>query len=69
MRALYASGRKGPCRLVQAGSGYWSQDAAAQVLGLAEPPEGLWIRWPGGQERTVPLRPETWDIRVPFDHE
>jgi len=69
MRVLYAGGRKGPCRLVQAGSGYWSQDASAQVLGLAEPPTGLWIRWPGGKEQTVPLQPDTWNIRIPFQSE
>ena len=69
MRVLYSGGRKGPCRLVQAGSGYWSQDAAAQVLGLAEPPAALWIRWPGGKEQTVRLQADTWDIRVPFENE
>ncbi len=69
MRVLYPDGRKGPCRLVQAGSGYWSQDASAQVLGLAQPPTGLWIRWPGGREQAVPLEPNTWTIRIPYANE
>jgi hypothetical protein len=49
IRVLYADGRAGPCRIIQAGSGYWSQDAAAQVLGCGEEPVALWIRWPGGK--------------------
>jgi hypothetical protein len=66
MRVLYAGGRKGPCRIVQAGSGYWSQDAAVQVLGLAESPVALWIRWPGGQEQTVPIEKDVRDVNVDF---
>ncbi len=66
LRVVYPGGRKSPCRLVQAGAGYWSQDAAAQVLGLAEPPVGLWIRWPGGNEQTIALSADTWEIRVPI---
>ena len=64
MRVRYAAGRAGPSRSVQAGSGYWSQDGAAQVLGCAEAPGALWIRWPGGAEQTVPLDTQTWDLRV-----
>src|SRR5439155_2515734 len=30
MRVLYAGGRAGPCRCIQSGSGYWSQDGTAQ---------------------------------------
>jgi hypothetical protein len=69
LRVLYRGGRAGPTRTVQAGSGYWSQDAAAQVLGLAEPPVGLWIRWPGGKEQTLPLTDQTWEVRIPFNQE
>src|SRR5206468_3099905 len=56
MRVVYGAGRLGPCRTVQAGSGYWSQDGATQVLGCAEAPVALWIRWPGGKEQTVSIR-------------
>jgi hypothetical protein len=38
----------GPVREVAAGSGYWSQNGAVQVLGLAATPTGVWVRWPGG---------------------
>ncbi len=64
MRVRYAAGHAGPSRSVQAGSGYWSQDGAAQVLGCAEAPVALWIRWPGGAEQTVPLDDQTWELRL-----
>lgn len=67
MRVLYGNGRSGPVRAVQAGSGYWSQDHSVQVLGLAETPEALWVRWPGGKEQTVRLPGAATDIRVKVD--
>lgn len=54
MRLRYGD-RGGPVREVQAGSGYWSQNGAVQVLGRAGEPTGLWLRWPGGREQVVPL--------------
>jgi hypothetical protein len=53
--------------MVQAGSGYWSQDAASLVLGLQESPVALWIRWPGGREQTIPIKDHEWDLRVAFE--
>jgi hypothetical protein len=47
--------REGPVREVQAGSGYWSQNGAQQVLGRAGQATALWIRWPGGRAQVVPL--------------
>jgi hypothetical protein len=67
MRVLYTGGRKGPCRTVQAGSGYWSQDAAPQILGLQESPVALWIRRPGGKEQTVPIKDQEWALRITFE--
>ena len=66
VRVLYAGDRKGPVRTIQAGSGYWSQDAASQVLGLQEAPVALWIRWPGGREQTVAVKDQEWSVRVGF---
>jgi len=66
MRVLYAGGHAGPCRSVQAGSGYWSQDGAVQVLGCAQEASALWIRWPGGRQETVPLEKHAWEVRVDF---
>jgi hypothetical protein len=66
LRIVYSGERRGPCRAVQAGSGYWSQDAPAQVLGLEDNPVGLWVRWPGGREQTLTLKPSDWMLRVDF---
>ena len=43
----------GPAREVHAGSGYWSQDSAVQVLALLPEPLQLSIRWPGSQATTA----------------
>jgi enediyne biosynthesis protein E4 len=55
MRVVYADGKRGPIRIVQAGSGYLSQDSSVQVLGLSAPAQLIWIRWPGGKEHLVPI--------------
>ena len=64
IRVRYADGRSGPSRSIAGGSGYWSQDATTQVLGCAERPAALWIRWPGGREQTVPIKENVWEINV-----
>ena len=56
--------RNGPVREVQAGSGYWSQNGAIQVLGRDGTPTAIWIRWPGGREQVVPLAAGQRDITV-----
>jgi hypothetical protein len=45
----------GPVREIHAGSGYWSQDSATQVLARNEGATGIWIRWSGGKTMTIPL--------------
>ncbi len=67
VRVVYPGDRKGPVRTIHAGSGYWSQDAAAPVLGLRERPQALWIRWPDGKEQTVPLKDGEWNIPITFE--
>lgn len=66
LRIVYADGRMGPVRVIQAGSGYWSCDAVVPVLGLAEPPTALWIRWPGGKEQQAPVPAGTFDFHLAF---
>ena len=66
LRLVYADHHRGPCRTLQAGSGYCSQDATTQVLGMPEFPVALWIRWPGGREQTVAIEANTWTLRVVF---
>jgi hypothetical protein len=63
MRLRYG-GEAGPVRELQAGSGYWSQNGAVQVLGRAGNPTALWLRWPGGREQLVPLAPGQGEITV-----
>jgi hypothetical protein len=64
IRIQYRGGAKGPIRAIVAGSGYWSQNSATQILGLASQPESLWIRWPGGREQIVPVAENTWTLQV-----
>jgi hypothetical protein len=56
--------RSGPVREIQAGSGYWSQNGAVQVLGRGGAATALWIRWPGGREQVVPVAPNQRDVTV-----
>jgi hypothetical protein len=63
MRLVFAN-RTGPAREIHAGSGYWSQDSAVQVLATPEPPIQLWIRWPGGKAVTVDLPTASKEIEI-----
>jgi hypothetical protein len=66
LRVRYRGGKSGPVRNIAAGSGYWSQDSSTQVLGLADVPEAVWVRWPSGKEQTVSVEPNAKEIRVEF---
>ena len=63
MRLRYPD-REGPVRELQAGSGYWSQNGAVQVLGRAGEPGALWVRWPGGREQVVEVAPGQNEVAV-----
>jgi len=69
LRVKYRDGHRGPSRTIQAGSGYWSQDSAVQVLGLSGTPEAVSIRWPQGREQVVPLKEDQWELYVETVHE
>jgi len=56
--------RAGPVREIHAGSGYWSQDSAVQVLGTPQPPTQIWVRWPGGKSTTSALPQGVKEISV-----
>lgn len=45
----------GPVREIQAGSGYWSQNGAVQVMALREPVLAVWVQWPGGNTTETPV--------------
>jgi hypothetical protein len=55
---------EGPVREIHAGSGYWSQDAATQVLGRKESSASLWVRWPGGKTAIYEIPDEAREATV-----
>jgi hypothetical protein len=65
VRVLYAAGA-GPSREIQAGSGYWSQNGAVQVLGLRDPPRAIQVRWPGGEVTETPVPEGATDLEIPM---
>jgi hypothetical protein len=66
VRVVYRD-RMGPVREIHAGSGYWSQNGAVQVLGLAATPTSVWVRWPGGAESVVEVGPGAREVTVRQD--
>ena len=50
---LVSGGKPGPAREIHAGSGYWSQDSAVQVMALPDGPARLQVRWPGGVTNVI----------------
>ncbi len=66
MRLVF-SGRSGPVREIHAGSGYWSQDGAVQVLAIPEPPRQIWVRWPGGRTTTTDVPEGATSIEIAQD--
>ena len=56
--------RQGPVREIHAGSGYWSEDSAVQVLGTPEQPTQLQVRWPGGKSTTNTIPQAAKEIMV-----
>jgi hypothetical protein len=63
MQLLFGN-KKGALREIHAGSGYWSQDGAAQILATPEMPTAIWIRWPGGATTTTEIPSGSADIEV-----
>jgi hypothetical protein len=56
--------RRGPLREIHAGSGYWSQDSAVQVMSASESPTQLLVRWPGGKTTTNDVPPNAHEVIV-----
>ena len=66
-RLKFSNGKLGPARLITAGSGYWSQDSAVQVLATPEPPTYLKIRWPNGKTTSTAIPQGAKEISVGTD--
>jgi hypothetical protein len=56
-------GKLGPARELHAGSGYWSQDSAIQVVS-ADGVDQLRVRWPGGKVVNVEVPPDAREVEV-----
>jgi hypothetical protein len=56
--------RMGPVREVEAGSGYWSQNGAGQVLGAPQQPTAVRGRWPVGGESRESVQPSAREVVV-----
>jgi enediyne biosynthesis protein E4 len=66
IRLAYPHGY-GHAREIQAGSGYWSQNSAVQVLGRTGNPTGVWIRWPGGRVTETSIPEEVAEVEIGVD--
>ena len=66
VRVKYAGNNWGPAREVQAGSGYWSQNGATQIMGLAGEPAAVWVRWNGGRVTSTAVPPGAREVDVIF---
>jgi hypothetical protein len=64
---VHSGDRAGPLREVQAGSGYWSQNAAVQVFAQPVGDAKIWVRWPGGKETISLLLGQAREITVGTD--
>jgi len=68
VRLRYEDGSWGPARLVTAGSGYWSQSSAVQVMGRgSKEVAAVWVRWSGGKETEVPVPAGAAEITISMD--
>ncbi len=61
---LHFGQKAGPAREIHAGSGYWSQDSAVQVMARPQPANQIWVRWPGGRITTNTIPPGAKSIVV-----
>jgi hypothetical protein len=61
---LGMEGKFGPAREIHAGSGYWSQDSAVQVLSAPVEPAQLEVRWPGGKKSVLAIPAGAKEIAV-----
>ena len=61
---VVAGSRRGPVRELHAGGGCWSMDAATTVMALPPGADSLVVRWPGGRQQVVPLKPGQREVTL-----
>ena len=67
LRLRFNSDKSGPARLITAGSGYWSQDSAVQVLATPEPPTHIEIAWPNSKTTITEIPENATEISIGRD--
>lgn len=66
IRLVYENGQKGPRREIQAGSGYWSQNSATQVMGRAMNVASIEVSWFDGTTQNVEV--EDGQLNYEIEH-
>lgn len=64
VRMSYKDGTFGPLRMIRAGSGGGSQDAAVQVMGWKSVPKAMEIRLPNGARDVHAVEEGQWDLKI-----
>ncbi|MFH5834338.1 FG-GAP-like repeat-containing protein [Halalkalibaculum sp. DA384] len=67
MRLIYKDGTKGPRRIIQAGSGYWSQNSTTQVVGKERVPISVEITWFDGSEEVINIERGVFDYEIEYN--
>ena len=62
-RLIFAE-KKGPAKIVTAGSGYWSQDSATLIFARPAVPIKIEVQWPHGQTITTAIPASEDEIEV-----
>ena len=63
-RLQFADEKRGPARVVTAGSGYWSQDSATLILARPETPVAIEVQWPHGETTTSKIPAGADEVEV-----
>ena len=66
-RLIFADDKKGPAKIVTAGSGYWSQDSAVLILARpssAAAPAEIEVQWPHGKTTTSKIPAGAAEIEI-----
>ncbi|MDA1272544.1 MAG: VCBS repeat-containing protein [Verrucomicrobia bacterium] len=66
---IISGSRSGPMREIHAGSGYWSQDSAVQIMSISKTPALISIRWPGGEQQRLAIPEGAQEVRISMGNE
>ena len=63
-RMKFENDKKGPAKIVTAGSGYWSQDSPVQIYASPNRPLEIEVQWPYGKTTRTPIPTGSNEIEV-----